>query len=196
MNLEEIADHLKELELVFQEYPEKNEIGLSFATRNYRDLEGESSLYLVLQLIENGEFLRVFCPNMFRLKKPKNRSKMLRLFAAISRRMKLAHFDFEEQSGLVVYGWEIPIEDGQLTPTQLKRLLMAPVVVGDTYYRSIKKVMKTGKIELPNPPQAQPVPPKGTYPPGELADLMKLAGGVEGLREILRERMLRDRKQK
>lgn len=196
MTLEEIGGQLRELELVFQEHAETNEIGLSFATRHYRDQDGERNLLLMLQLIENGEFLRIFCPRMFRLKKSKHAVPLMRLLGGISRRMKMAHFDFDEKSGEVAYGWEFPLEDGQSTPAQLRRLIMAPVVLADTYGKAIRNVIKTGKIQLPKHPYSLAVPPKGTYPPGELADLMKLAGGVEGLREILRERILRDKKRK
>jgi hypothetical protein len=196
MTLEEMGGQLRELDLVFQEHAETNEIGLSFATRHYVDQDGENNLLLMLQLIENGEFLRIFCPKMFRLKKPKHAVPLMRLLGAISRRMKMAHFDFDEKSGEVVYAWEFPLEDGQATPAQLRRLIMAPVVLADTYGQSIRKVIKTGEIQLPKHPYALATPPKGIYPPGELADLMKLAGGVEGLRELLRERILRDKKRK
>lgn len=196
MDLETVASHLRELDLNFQEHPQRDEIGLFFETRKYRNPEGSRSLLIVLQLWENGELLRVHCPNLFQLKKSKHRGKTLRFLYAICRRMKLAHFDFHEKTGEVSYSHEFPLEDGEITSQQLRRLIYAPVALAESNSKSIHKVLKTGKMKLPEPPRAQSDPPKGTFPPGELADLMKLAGGVEGLREILRERILREKKRK
>lgn len=125
-----------------------NEIILSMTMKTYRDPEGRDSLLLVVGLIEDGEYFRLFAPSAYKAEGP-HKALFLQACLACQWRTKLIQFEFDASDGEIRPIIEFPLEDAELTSKQLHRCISGICYLLDTYHPTFKKALETGEIEMP-----------------------------------------------
>jgi hypothetical protein len=173
MTLEEIQQLLQEGKLKFRVHDERSVV-MMWDTRKYRNLEGALTLLVVVQLSEDGEYVKVFMPNAFTAKGA-HVDVLLKACMMVQWRTKLVQFEYDSQGGEIRPIVEFPLEDSKLTSKQLRRCVTSLVFLVDEYYDTLKKALDEGVLHFPE----APVPPKGSA--GIAAEMLLGALKADGL---------------
>ncbi|MEI7635609.1 MAG: hypothetical protein WCK47_15170, partial [bacterium] len=147
------------------------EIGLHFKMRNYKDPRGADSLLIVIRIDEDGEYLKVFAPNAFKLDK-KNRDPFLKLCMILQWKLKLVQFEFDHTDGEIRPIVEFPVEDGTVTEKQLQRCIKGLCEIIDRHYNILAKARDEGIIDFSEQDSEGPTP----HDLGELIKAMEALG--------------------
>jgi hypothetical protein len=116
-------------------------------TDQYTDAEGVKGLLIVVQLSEEGRYVKIFAPQAFKIS-GQHTETFLRACAILQWRTKLVQFEYDESDGEVRPMIEIAIEDSKLTDKQMRRCLFTLAAVVDKYYPVLKKAVEEGKIQF------------------------------------------------
>ena len=92
------------------------------------------------------------------------------------------YFEYNEESGELRATVEFPIGENRLTASQIKSCLLLLLGVIDSADPVIRHAMKTGLVDLECGEKIEEDSDKK-----ELNDLLKKAGGIEGLRKLAAE---------
>ena len=174
MTREELEQLLTEMDLKF-EVRGPAQLALIFRTQGYRHPDGEPYLLLVLELEEEGEYLRLFAPSAF-VARGAYVDTFLRACAMVEWETKLIQFEYDDEDGEVRPMIEFPLEDGKVTRLQLERCIRSLCALLETFYVPLQKALDEGKIDLPRGDQ-RGIPPS---PPAFLAELLIAALLAEG----------------
>jgi hypothetical protein len=101
-------------------------IRTGFSTDLYDDDDGDFGVNIVLRLEENGELLRIQAPMAYRLPKdasPETQLAVLRTINQLHWESKILQVEMDAEDGEIRLSIDYPIEDGQLTETQLARMV-------------------------------------------------------------------------
>ena len=101
-------------------------IRTGFSTDLYEDDDGDFGVNIVLRLEENGELLRIQAPMAYRLPKgasPETQLAVLRTINQLHWESKILQVEMDAEDGEIRLSIDYPIEDGQLTETQLARMV-------------------------------------------------------------------------
>ena len=101
-------------------------IRTGFSTDLYEDDDGDFGVNIVLRLEENGELLRIQAPMAYRLPKdasPETQLAVLRTINQLHWESKILQVEMDSEDGEIRLSIDFPIEDGQLTETQLARMV-------------------------------------------------------------------------
>jgi hypothetical protein len=101
-------------------------IRTGFSTDLYEDDDGDFGVNIVLRLEENGELLRIQAPMAYRLPKeasPETQFAVLRTINQLHWESKILQVEMDSEDGEIRLSIDFPIEDGQLTETQLARMV-------------------------------------------------------------------------
>lgn len=130
-------------------------VRVNFATEVYRDQDGDGNLFLVLRLDEDGEFLKIMAPNLYRypLDGP-NVALVFRTLLGVSWRSKMLKMNYDERDGEIRATVEIPVEDGSITTRQLFRGINGLVQIVDEYHIAISAAIAGGDASLDGAEQA------------------------------------------
>ena len=149
-----MATTVKELSALLDQmklnYKEQDDGALTILMRmkNYRDADGDEGLFIVIQLLEDGEYLRVFCPLAYKVSGP-HTDIALRVCGMIQWQTKLIQYEYDHTDGELRPIVEFPLEDATLTFRQLKRCVMALCHLVDTYHSAIQRALEDGVVDLP-----------------------------------------------
>ncbi|MFU8844980.1 MAG: hypothetical protein ACNA7V_14340, partial [Bacteroidales bacterium] len=122
--LETIGTYLDEMGMKYVLKDEdRPRILTGFKMKSYRDTDGDPSLSIVIALLENGEYLKIFAPNCYSYKDGPHKRALFEACLAISWRTKLIQFEYDPSDGEVRCIVEWPLEDAPLTKRQLERSL-------------------------------------------------------------------------
>jgi len=144
-SIDELKSQLNELDYNFVEHDESTLV-LDFKTKTYRDPDGDPMVTLVIQLPEEGEHFYAFTPRpIFVSEQP---DALIRVCLLIQLREKLIKFDFDEEEGALRLVVEFPLEDSNLTVTQLQRCLRQMIHVIDKYYQVLNRAAKKGVVDF------------------------------------------------
>lgn len=113
---------------------------------NYRSPSGEASLEITIRLLENGEFLVVRAPNLFRLD-GRNDAPICKVCLMLQRVHKLVRFEVDGNDGEVAASIPVPIEDATLTEKQLNRCIRGLKRLVDDYYPALDAARTRGEID-------------------------------------------------
>ena len=110
-------------------------------------------------------------------------------------RVRVASYVLDESDSEVRVVCDSPLEDGVLTSNQLSRMLTLVAWTVDQFDPVIRAAGATGTIDfkqvddrvLKKSPDPRRRKARSKRERRELADLIKAAGGVEGLRKLLEE---------
>jgi len=107
----------------------------------------------------------------------------------------VASYVLDESDGEVRVVCDLPLEDGTVTSAQLSRMLTLVAWTVDQFDPVIRLAGTEGKVDfveldariLQKSPEPRRRKSRSKRERRELADLIKAAGGVEGLRKLLEE---------
>ena len=197
IDIQTIAGYLESHSLKFQiRHSDTGEfIHTVFSTQRYENTQGDRHLHLYIVLEENGEFFRVVSPNCYTLPEESFQRSFYKTLLMISSKSKMVQFSCdspsptdimnakgESEPAIIVSSdedmeWitatvEIPIEDGDLTETQMLRAFFALIKILEYYHPVIHNVMETGNIDFEIVEQA-----------GFIMSLMNQLMEIEGIEE-------------
>ncbi len=160
-------------------------IRIDSRTDVYTNPAGEKSLQMAIQLLEDGEYVRFFVFDAYRIPPDSANATVFKAFEIVSWRTKLMRFEYDLADGEVRPSVDIPIEDAPLTERQVLRCLGNLVKVLDDYHGFISAALATGKLE-PLPPNnaAPPRPVTGTEDNGVDRKLSGTEDGVSALSSV------------
>jgi hypothetical protein len=148
--IEEIADLLSKLNLpchITKRPNSTNSDYLVFLNRTnfYVDPENRPFLTIVVALEEEGQFMRVVAPEIYRIEKDSpHRGAVMQTLLHICFNTKLLQFEFDPVN-LVIRGVvEFPIQDNNLTDSQLMRCIAAVTTCAEQYHSMIRDALTQG----------------------------------------------------
>ena len=196
IDIQTIAGYLESHSLKYQlrESETGEFIHTVFSTQRYENTSGDKHLHLYIVLEENGEFLELYRPIVTCYQKKvfnvrfktllmiSSKSKMVQFSCDTPSPMDLMNAQGDMESGMLPtetgsFEWitatvEIPIEDGDLTETQMLRAFFALIKILEYYHPVIQKVSETGEIDFEIVEQA-----------GFIMSLMNQLMDIEGMEE-------------
>jgi hypothetical protein len=147
--LETVAAHLKAEGLKFEVHADRAAVFTGFQTNLYRDTEGRNAIFIVVDLQEEGRYVRVIAPNCYSYKDGPHRDALFQACLMISYATKMVQFEYDPSDGEVRAVIEFPLEDAELTQKQLVRCVRALMEIIDHFHPTIEKAMKAGVAEIP-----------------------------------------------
>ncbi len=176
-NLKEIAKFLDDEKLKYDTHPDKGFILIGFAMNAYKDEEDLQRIRMVIQLEEDGEFLKVFAPGAYKCAAGPNALAILQSFMYVHWRTKMLQYEYDPSNGQIQAMIELPLEDAKLTKKQFLRVLTALPQLVDRYDGMVRTAIDQGKFVVP--PEEEDM----------LAKLLEALGdvGPDGLREALEQ---------
>lgn len=149
MTIDEIAGILDQMEFKYAKRDDHT-IALFMRMKTYENPEnGEKSLLLVAQLLEDGEYFQLFSPKAF-VVKGEHQDAFLRACAIIQWRTKLIQFEWDRNDGEVRPVIEFPLEDAKLTRKQFERCIQGMCSILDEFYPKLKKAADEGIVDFPD----------------------------------------------
>ena len=115
-------------------------IETSVKTENYRNDDSTKSLSLFIKLEEDGRFIKVLAPYVYRcaLKSGSNRkSALFQALLQISWKTKMVQFEYDSDDGEIRAIVEFALEDTTLSKLQLIRIMTTLFSVVDLYHEEI-----------------------------------------------------------
>ncbi len=158
-----MATTVQELKAILDEeevrYREREDGALvsSWTTKHYTDGDGDKALIIVVELDENGEYIKIFAPGAYKAVGP-HQDAFLRACSMIQWRTKLIQFEWDETDGEIRPVVEFPIEDSNLTKNQLMRCIIGICRILDDFHPALERALKEGVVELPERPGARIIP--------------------------------------
>ena len=196
MTFAELVGRIAEIGVDFRASREHNEIVVAVPTQHYIDPhDGEKSMLLHVMLQEEGRMLRICVPEVYAMNAFANKGAMSEAMLAANWRVRVASYVLDETDGEIRVVCDVPLEDGVVTSAQMSRMLTLVAWTVDQFDPVIRKAGTDGTVdfaeidervlkEIPEPRRRKS---RSRRERRELADLIKAAGGVEGLRKLLEE---------
>jgi hypothetical protein len=193
----DLVGRIAEIGCDFRASREHNEVVVAVPTSHYVDPhDGEKSLLLHVMIQEDGRMLRICVPEVYTISAFENRGAMAEAMLAANWRVRVASYVLDESDGEIRVVCDVPVEDGTITGGQLSRMLTLVAWTVDQFDPVLRRAGTEGKIDFlevdaqvlkeqaPDPRRRKS---RSKRERRELADLIKAAGGVEGLRKLLEE---------
>ena len=178
LNINQLAALFDELETKYKVL-DNNRLVLTVPAENYIEhTDGETSLLIVAHLDLQRGIVNLYAPNCIDLTSSDHREKASQLLLWMNYRSELPRFEIDLADNEVRCTASTSFGDAFIDSVQLRSMLSSRTRAVDEYWDVIVGVLKTGKL------------PETLYEKREryeLADLIRVAGGVEGLRKILNE---------
>lgn len=191
----ELVGRIAELGIDFRASREHNEVVVAVPTSNYVDPhDGEKSMLLHVMLQEDGKMLRICVPEVYSFGQFEHGGEMAQAMLAANWRVRVPSYVLDESDGEIRVVCDVPIEDGSLTGTQLGRMVALVAWTIDQFDPVIRRAGTEGRVDFSDIDEqvlkdgdGESTPHRRKRERRELADLVKAAGGVEGLRKLLEE---------
>lgn len=148
---EEIKGFLENRELNYRHIDEDDQeiILLGSETETYVDDEGDKHIRIIIELFEDGEFIRFIAPKLYMYDGP-YKAQVFQLCVMAMYTTKMIQYEYDPSDGEIRMTIEWPIEDGELTEKQMMRALSAIVEFADKHHVAFKTAMDSGEIRLEN----------------------------------------------
>ena len=196
MTFAELVGRIAEIGVDFRASRDHNEIVVAVPTQNYVDPhDGERSMLLHVMLQEEGRMLRICVPEVYAVNAFANRGAMCEAMLAANWRVRVTSYVLDESDGEVRVVCDLPLEDGAVNSAQISRMLTLVAWTVDQFDPVIRKAGADGTVDFAEidekvrkeSPEPRRRKSRSRRERRELADLIKAAGGVEGLRKLLEE---------
>jgi len=142
--IEQISEFLKDDGLDFK--IDGNIIRTWFKTHNYRDANGNTSLGLIIRLEENGEFLKIMAPAVYKYSAGPYKAALFQVLLMVSWDTKMIQYEYDVSVGEVRANIEFPLEDSSLTQKQLMRCLHSIAGIVDENHGKVVAVIERGEL--------------------------------------------------
>ena len=129
------------------EQNDKDDLIILFNAENYVNFRGDKTFVIVIQLSEEGEYIKFFHPMAYQLTNPKTKGAALEVFASLAWRVKMVDFEFDPSDGEVRPTLDYPIEDADITPRQLQRSVTIIPRILDQFHSILEEVIETGEFK-------------------------------------------------
>jgi hypothetical protein len=146
MTLKEIKALMDELNLKCHLDEERGIIGSGWATDNYKNMDGDKGIRVLIRVEEDGEYIKIFSPSVYKYKEGPNMTAVLQACMYVSWRTKMVQFEYDPSDGEIRAIIEFPLEDGKITAKQLRRMVGGLSRIIDEYDPMIRKAMETGQF--------------------------------------------------
>lgn len=146
-SIEEIKGFLEAEELNYDHETGDSFIRTSFRTDHYEDKDGRKSLRLIVEVVEQGEFVKFMAPHAYVMPKTASSFHKMALFQTllqISWQTKMVQFEYDPDDGEVRANIEFPLMDAPLTQKQMRRCLMALANILDDQHEHIRDAIQCG----------------------------------------------------
>jgi len=167
-DLDQIAEYLKSVDLKFQREDDHHRIVVPFGEK-----VDENPTLVVVALQEDGEYLQVFSPYVFKYKDGPRKLPLMQTMLQISWETKMLQWEYDPSDGEVRAVIEFPLEDAQLTKKQFLRVFFSLLKMLEIFKPRLQKVIDTGE---------DPGRSDGSSSPGDLAqsflEYMRSQGGA------------------
>jgi len=151
ITLDTLKSFLNEEKLQFDVHnEEKQTLITGFNVSNFTDMNGNKGITIFLQLVGDGTHLQIWAPSLYKFDPSKDNPAFLAACLMIQAMAPLGAFEMD-QEGTVLFGVEVPIEDGSLTHSQVMRSLFIIPEVVDHFDRTLRDAKATGEIRFPEP---------------------------------------------
>lgn len=187
VTLEQVQSFLDEYDLRYEVHLEREAVLVGFGVdpdqTTYRDRNGAAGIQLVIQVLEEGEFLSIFAPRAWNIANCTHKAAVCEALAAIQARYKLLRFDYDAADGEIRPNVELAVEDTEVTSRQFHRLMHGLYLGVQRFDGVIRHAMATGEVSF----AALRSHESGAAPAAEVAALRRLAeiaGGIETLERI------------
>lgn len=149
----------------------------------YRDVDGDPSIRIVIQVLEQGAFLTVCAPNAWNIAECPHKPAVFEALTAIQMQFKMLRFDYDPTDGELRPNVELPIEDSSLTSRQLHRMIHGILGAVERFHPVIRHAMEHGEVSFDCLEDQSPGSPSGEMV--RLLDLARRAGGIESLERLV-----------
>ena len=119
---------------------------LNFQTQSYTHNSGNKRLSIHLELLHQGQILKIFIPTAFQLKLGQDPSAILLTLSIISYHLPVISFGFDPQDLEIQLQADLLIADSQLTEQQLHQYIELLLKVCDSYYEEIQFVINNSRL--------------------------------------------------
>lgn len=186
-SITEVQEFLDEFDLRYRVDPENQAILIRFSVdpeaTTFRDRDGDPSIGLVIRVMEDGEFLSIFCPWAWNVRDCPHRAAVFEALATIQGHCKMLRFDHDPNDGEIRPNIELPIEDSGLTSHQFHRLVHGVMHGVQRFDGVIRHAMNTGEVSFASVNFDE----RGNSPSSAIGRLQRLAaeaGGIEALEQL------------
>jgi hypothetical protein len=188
--IEQLKGIFSELKVNVEETPEHlGHFTGWWTTENFLAADGKKHIALCFELSTDGEYFRVLAPHVYSLKDSRFKGHALAVLAQIAFDTRSLQCEYDSSDGEVRYEIDHWILDSQLTAKQVILFIRFMLDFADRYHPVVLKAKDEGKIDF-ECEWKRPEPAKADEPPltPDLAELIRRAGGAEGLAKLLAER--------
>ncbi|MDX9899172.1 MAG: hypothetical protein RBT62_09635 [Spirochaetia bacterium] len=121
----------------------------SFATDLYRDQDGDSSVFIIARVEEDGEYFKLMAPNLYHYPPDGgNTAEVFRTLLGVCWRSKLIKYEYDERDGEIRAIVEFPLEDASMSSKQFLRCLHGLVQIIDEYHEAIATAISGREASL------------------------------------------------
>jgi hypothetical protein len=146
MTLQEVKALMDEAEIKSKIDEDKNLIVSTWGMDNYKDSDGHKGILVIVRLEEDGEYVKVFAPGVYKYKEGPNLVAVLEACMYSSWRTKMVQFEYDPSDGEIRAVIEFPLEDARLTAKQLRRMVSGLANILDDCDSIIRTAIDTGKF--------------------------------------------------
>ena len=186
-SIEQIRTFLDEYDLEYRVDPAHDAILIGFRldpeATTFRDGDGDPYIRVVIRVLEDGEFLGVFCPQAWNIDGCQHAAAVFEALAAMQAQHKTIRFDYDPTDGEIRPNVELPVEDAELTSRQFHRLVHSLLHAVQRFDMVLRRAAATGEVTFAAARQDEAEGP-ATPAIGRLRVLAEEAGGVEALEQI------------
>ncbi|MCS7225849.1 MAG: hypothetical protein NZ821_02530 [Gloeomargarita sp. SKYB31] len=138
--LSQIGGYLDRMNWRYDVDTERNRIVTGVKTTNME------RLVLVIALEENGEFFKLYAPQVLQIRNHPHQAAALQTLLTIAWETKMVQWEYDPSDGEVRAIIEFPLEDAPLTERQFVRCLDALVrIVDEKAYPRLQQTLETGQ---------------------------------------------------
>lgn len=186
-SIEQVREFLDEYDLRYRVDDEHEAILIGFEIDPdetlFRNPDGSAAIRMVIRVMEQGEFLAVFCPQAWNVATCPHKRAVFEAIAAIQSQYKLLRFDYDSGDGEIRPNVELPLEDSEITSRQFHRLIHGVLHGVRRYDGVIRHAMQTGEVSFAS---VELMEARAASSP-EIARLRQLAeesGGIDELERL------------
>ena len=146
--LNEIQEILDEHGINHEVNEKKHYVATGFGTEVYNDSDGDKSVSIAIEVLEDGEFLKIIAPNLYENLQPCHELALLQTCMQITRNMKMIQCIYDDSDGEVRLVIDIPLEDSSLSSKQLMLALACIVETIDSFDECFRAAIDEGKVTV------------------------------------------------
>ena len=146
VTIQSILASLNEAHLRYKLHELTGEPLVVFPTDQYVNNSGTNHLMIVIQLTEDGEYVKFFVPSAYHIPEDESAYAVLKSFSIIAWQVKLLDFEVDPSDGEVRPTIDFPIEDGTLTTLQIQRCCRTLARLVDIFHPYIKSALVNNKV--------------------------------------------------